>query len=158
MNQKNSGLLKACFVTGIISDIMLILIDVIVLVIAAMMVLIGPIAFIFGVDYTDMFANELASLVVSFFAFDAAVAALVFNFISIKKSGRISVKKRNIFRILAGILILVASLASIGPVAFLKDGILRFLSFVLGAVIIIAVVHFALMIGTVRSSNDQASE
>lgn len=53
---------------------------------------------------------------------------------------------------------MVASLASIGPVAFLKDGILRFLSFVLGAVIIIAVVHFALMIGTVRSSNDQASE
>ena len=61
MNQKNSGLVKACFVTGIISDIMLILIDVIVLVIAAMMVLIGPIAFIFGVDYTDMFANDRVS-------------------------------------------------------------------------------------------------
>lgn len=155
MHQQKNGLGKACFVTGIISDILLILIDAVVFVLAALMVLIGPIAFIMGADYTDMFANELASLIVSFIAIAAAAAALAFNFISIKKPGRISEKKRNTFRLLAGILILPASLISISPVVYLKDGILGFLSFVLAAEVIIAIVHFALMIGAVRASGSQ---
>ena len=146
------GLINACFITGLLSSILLFLIDGIILIVSAMILFVTPIAMALGANFEDQFVMGLAICVVAAVAVAAAVVGLIFNCISTKKTKRRPEKKCKTFRLISAILTLAVSFFTIVPLiigaaADFEAGI-GVAGFLLFIEMILAIVHFVLALIT----------
>ena len=146
-----AGPRRACFVMGLITCIMLIVINVPTLAIACVAFVAGPIAMMFGAsNYEDIFLFGLIALIIGAVLIAAAVIAIVFNGLSTKISAKRPESKCYKFRMAAAVIALIDSLVTVAPVVCLNNMVSdaeAFYGFA-AVVFILAVIFFILAIIT----------
>lgn len=142
---------RACFVIGLITCILLILINIPAFAIGAMAFVAGPLAMMFGAsNYEDIFAIGLLACLIGVVLIGMAIISIVFNSISTKITARRPGSKCRSFRIAAAIIVLIDSLITVVPLICLNNMLSDaelFFAF-LGIVLIMAIVYLILAIIT----------
>lgn len=112
-----AGPRRACFVVGLITNILLILETAPVFIMGAMMFVFGPITMaLFGADTGDLFFTGLLVCLGGFILMDAAIISIVLNGISTKITGKRPASKCRKLRMAAAIITSVDAAIVIAPV------------------------------------------
>ena len=146
-----AGPRRACFVTGLITCILLILMNLPAFAMGGLMVFVGPFAMMLGAsNYEDLFGIGLLVCLGAFLLIDMAVISIVFNGISSKITAKRPASKCRSFRMAAAIMVLVDALITVAPIIGLNNLISDAEIFYVfyGVVFIMAVVFFVLAIIT----------
>ena len=115
------------------------------------MVFVGPFAMMLGAsNYEDLFAIGLLVCFGAFLLIDMAIISIVFNGISSKVTAKRPESKCKMFRMAAGIMVLIDALITIAPIIGLNNMIsdAEFFYVLYGLVLIMAIVFFILAIIT----------
>lgn len=140
----------ACFVIGLITCILLILLNIPAFLMGGMVFMVGPLAMMLGADFEDMFVVGLVACLGSFLLIDMAVISIVFNGISKKITAKRPASKCRSFRTAASVMVLIDSLITVAPIICLNSMMsdVGFLYAIYAIVFIMAVIYFVLAILT----------
>ena len=152
---------KACFVIGLITCILLIIVNLPSFVIGGMMFFVGPLAMMLGASNSeDIFLYGMLICLGTFVLIDAAVVSIVFNGISTKITARRPASKCRTFRMAAAIIVLADALITVAPIIWLNDlmsGAEVFYA-IFAVVFIMAIVYMVLAVITNKKEKQLASE
>lgn len=156
-----AGPRKACFVIGLITCILLIIVNLPSFVIGGMMFFVGPLAMMLGASNSeDIFLYGMLICLGTFVLIDAAVVSIVFNGISTKITARRPASKCRTFRMAAAIIVLADALITVAPIIWLNDlmsGAEVFYA-IFAVVFIMAIVYMVLAVITNKKEKQLASE
>ena len=155
-----AGPRRACFVVGLITCIMLIVLNVPAFAIGGMMLLVGPFAMMLGASNSeDLFGMGLLVCLGAALLVALAVISIVFNGISSKITAKRPESKCKRFRMAAAIMVLVDALITIAPIIGLNNMMsdAEFFYGLYGLVLIMAIVFFVLAIITNSKEKKLAS-
>ena len=155
-----AGPRRACFVIGLITCILLIVINVPALAIGATMIIVGPFALMLGASNSeDIFLAGLLVCIGSFLLVDMAIISIVFNGISSKITAKRPASKCRKFRMAAAVMVLIDSLITVAPViglnVMMSDA--EFFYGIFAVVLIMAIVYFVLAVITNSKEKKLAS-
>ncbi|MCR4767181.1 MAG: zinc ribbon domain-containing protein [Saccharofermentans sp.] len=155
-----AGPRSACFVIGLITCILLIVLNVPALAIGATMIIVGPFALMLGASNSeDIFLTGLLVCIGSFLLVDMAIISIVFNGISSKITAKRPASKCRKFRMAAAVMVLIDSLITVAPViglnVMMSDA--EFFYGIFAVVLIMAIVYFVLAIITNSKEKKLAS-
>ena len=155
-----AGPRRACFVIGLITCILLIVLNVPALAIGATMIIVGPFALMLGASNSeDIFLTGLLVCIGSFLLVDMAIISIVFNGISSKITAKRPASKCRKFRMAAAVMVLIDSLITVAPViglnVMMSDA--EFFYGIFAVVLIMAIVYFVLAIITNSKEKKLAS-
>ena len=150
----------ACFVIGLITCILLIVLNVPALAIGATMIIVGPFALMLGASNSeDIFLTGLLVCIGSFLLVDMAIISIVFNGISSKITAKRPASKCRKFRMAAAVMVLIDALITVAPViglnVMMSDA--EFFYGIFAVVLIMAIVYFVLAIITNSKEKKLAS-
>lgn len=155
-----AGPRRTCFVVGLITCILLILMNLPAFAMGGLMVFVGPFAMMLGAsNYEDLFAIGLLVCFGAFLLIDMAIISIVFNGISSKITAKRPASKCRSFRMAAAIMVLVDALITVAPIIGLNNLISDAEIFYVfyGVVFIMAVVFFVLTLITNSKEKKLAS-
>ena len=155
-----AGPRRACFVIGLITCILLIVLNVPALAIGATMIIVGPFALMLGASNSeDIFLTGLLVCIGSFLLVDMAIISIVFNGISSKITAKRPASKCRKFRMAAAVMVLIDALITVAPViglnVMMSDA--EFFYGIFAVVLIMAIVYFVLAIITNSKEKKLAS-
>ena len=155
-----AGPRSACFVIGLITCILLIVLNVPALAIGATMIIVGPFALMLGASNSeDIFLTGLLVCIGSFLLVDMAIISIVFNGISSKITAKRPASKCRKFRMAAAVMVLIDALITVAPViglnVMMSDA--EFFYGIFAVVLIMAIVYFVLAIITNSKEKKLAS-
>ena len=158
--KEKAGPRRTCFVIGLITCILLILVNLPAFAIGGMMLIVGPFAMMLGASNTeDIFGMGLLVCFGAFLLIDVAIVSIVFNSISSKITAKRPASKCRSFRMAAAIMILADSLITVAPIIglnyMMSDA--EFFYAIYAVVFIMAVVFFVLAIITNSKEKKLAS-
>ena len=158
--KEKAGPRRTCFVIGLITCILLILMNLPAFAMGGLMVFLGPFAMMLGAsNYEDLFSIGLLVCLGAFLLIDMAIISIVFNGISSKITAKRPASKCRSFRMAAAIMVLVDALITIAPIIGLNNMIsdAEFFYAIYAVVFIMAVVFFVLAIITNSKEKKLAS-
>ncbi len=156
-----AGPRKACFVIGLITCILLIIVNLPSFVIGGMMFFVGPLAMMLGASNSeDMFLYGMLICLGTFVLIDAAVVSIVFNGISTKITAKRPASKCRSFRMAAAIIVLADALITVAPIIWLNDlmGGAEVFYAIFAVVFIMTIVYMVLAVITNSKEKKLASE
>ena len=120
--KEKGGPRRTCYVVGLITCILLILMNVPAFAMGGLMFFVGPLAMMLGAsNYEDIFGIGLLVCLGAFLLIDMAVISIVFNGISTKITAKRPASKCRSFRMAAAIMVLVDALITIAPIIGLNN-------------------------------------
>ena len=158
--KEKAGPRRTCFVVGLITCILLILMNLSAFAMGGLMFFVGPVAMMLGAsNYEDIFAIGLLVCFGAFLLIDMAVISIVFNGISSKITAKRPASKCRSFRMAAAIMVLIDALITIAPIIGLNKMMsgVEFFYAIYAVVFIMAVVFFVLAIITNSKEKKLAS-
>ena len=158
--KEKGGPRRTCFVVGLITCIMLIVMNVPVFAIGGMMLLVGPFAMMLGASNSEeLFGWGLLVCLGAALLVALAVISIVFNGISSKVTAKRPESKCKTFRMAAAIMVLIDALITIAPVIGLNNMMsdAEFFYGLYGLVLIMAIIFFVLAIITNSKEKKLAS-
>ena len=158
--KEKGGPRRTCFVVGLITCIMLIVMNVPVFAIGGMMLLVGPFAMMLGASNSEeLFGWGLLVCLGAALLVALAVISIVFNGISSKVTAKRPESKCKTFRMAAGIMVLIDALITIAPIIGLNNMMsdAEFFYGLYGLVLIMAIIFFVLAIITNSKEKKLAS-
>ena len=157
-----AGPRRACFVTGLISCILLMIANGPALVMGGLMLVVGPLAMMFNANNSeDIIIIGLLACCGAFLLIDVAVVSIVFNAISTKITAKRPASKCRSFRTAASIMVLIDALITVLPIIginslYQDDNVMLLYAFYAVA-LIMAIVYLVLAIITNKKEKDVAS-
>ena len=158
--KEKTGPRRTCFVIGLITCILLILMNLPAFAMGGLMVFVGPFAMMLGAsNYEDLFAIGLLVCFGAFLLIDMAIISIVFNGISSKITAKRPASKCRSFRMAAAIMVLIDALITIAPIIGLNSMMsdAEFFYAIYAVVFIMAVVFFVLTLITNSKEKKLAS-
>ena len=158
--KEKAGPRRTCFVIGLITCILLILMNLPAFAMGGLMFFVGPLAMMLGAsNYEDIFGIGLLVCFGAFLLIDMAVISIVFNGISSKITAKRPASKCRSFRMAAAIMVLIDALITIAPIIGLNKMMsgVEFFYAIYAVVFIMAVVFFVLAIITNSKEKKLAS-
>ena len=158
--KENGGPRRTCFVVGLITCIMLIVMNVPAVAVGVTMLIVGPFAMMLGASNSeDIFGVGLLVCLGAALLVALAVVSIVFNGISSKVTAKRPASKCKTFRMAAGIMVLIDALITIAPVIGVNNMMsdAEFFYVLYGLVLIMAIVFFILAIITNSKEKKLAS-
>ena len=158
--KEKGGTRRTCFVIGLITCILLILMNLPAFVMGGLMFFVGPLAMMLGAsNYEDIFGIGLLVCLGAFLLIDMAVISIVFNGISTKRTAKRPASKCRSFRMAAAIMVLVDALITIAPIIGLNNMMsdAQFFYAIYAVVLVMAIVFFVLAIITNSKEKKLAS-
>ena len=158
--KEKAGPRRTCFVIGLITCIMLIVINLPAFAIGGTMLIVSPFALMLGASNSDdIFVIGLLVCIGAFLLIDMAIISIVFNSISSKITAKRPASKCRMFRMAAAIMLLVDALITVAPIIglnyMMSDA--EFFYAIYAVVFIMAVVFFVLAIITNSKEKKLAS-
>ncbi len=158
--KEKAGPRRTCFVIGLITCIMLIVINLPAFAIGGTMLIVSPFALMLGASNSDdIFVIGLLVCIGAFLLIDMAIISIVFNSISSKITAKRPASKCRAFRMAAAIMLLVDALITVAPIIglnyMMSDA--EFFYAIYAVVFIMAVVFFVLAIITNSKEKKLAS-
>ena len=158
--KEKAGPRRTCFVIGLITCIMLIVINLPAFAIGGTMLIVSPFALMLGASNSDdIFVIGLLVCIGAFLLIDMAIVSIVFNSISSKITAKRPASKCRTFRMAAAIMLLVDALITVAPIIglnyMMSDA--EFFYAIYAVVFIMAVVFFVLAIITNSKEKKLAS-
>ena len=158
--KEKAGPRRTCFVIGLITCIMLIVINLPAFAIGGTMLIVSPFALMLGASNSDdIFVIGLLVCIGAFLLIDIAIVSIVFNSISSKITAKRPASKCRTFRMAAAIMLLVDALITVAPIIglnyMMSDA--EFFYAIYAVVFIMAVVFFVLAIITNSKEKKLAS-
>ena len=155
-----AGPRRTCFVIGLITCILLIVINLPAFAIGGTMLIVSPFALMLGASNSDdIFVIGLLVCLGAFLLIDMAIISIVFNSISSKITAKRPASKCRTFRMAAAIMILIDALITVAPIIglnyMMSDA--EFFYAIYAVVFIMAVVFFVLAIITNSKEKKLAS-
>lgn len=158
--KEKAGPRRTCFVVGLITCILLILMNLPAFVMGGLMFFVGPLAMMLGAsNYEDIFGIGLLVCFGAFLLIDMAIISIVFNGISSKITAKRPASKCRSFRMAAAIMVLIDALITIAPIIGLNNMMsdAEFFYAIYAVVFIMAVVFFVLTLITNSKEKKLAS-
>lgn len=158
--KEKGGPRRTCFVVGLITCIMLIVMNVPAVAVGVTMLIVGPFAMMLGASNSeDIFGVGLLVCLGAALLVALAVVSIVFNGISSKVTAKRPASKCKTFRMAAGIMVLIDALITIAPVIGVNNMMsdAEFFYVLYGLVLIMAIVFFILAIITNSKEKKLAS-
>ena len=158
--KEKAGPRRTCFVVGLITCILLILMNLPAFAMGGLMFFVGPLAMMLGAsNYEDIFGIGLLVCFGAFLLIDMAIISIVFNGISSKITAKRPASKCRSFRMAAAIMVLIDALITIAPIIGLNSMMsdAEFFYAIYAVVFIMAVVFFVLTLITNSKEKKLAS-
>ena len=158
--KEKAGPRRTCFVVGLITCILLILMNLPAFAMGGLMLFVGPLAMMLGANnYEDIFGIGLLVCFGAFLLIDMAIISIVFNGISSKITAKRPASKCRSFRMAAAIMVLIDALITIAPIIGLNSMMsdAEFFYAIYAVVFIMAVVFFVLTLITNSKEKKLAS-
>ena len=158
--KEKGGPRRTCFVVGLITCIMLIVMNVPAVAVGVTMLIVGPFAMMLGASNSeDIFGVGLLVCLGAALLVALAVVSIVFNGLSSKITAKRPASKCRAFRLAAAIMLLVDALITVAPVIGVNNMMsdAEFFYVLYGLVLIMAIVFFILAIITNSKEKKLAS-